>query len=375
MKRSSTSHTNTIAKSCKTKLSQAKRHYSEGNYRKALSVCESIYILNASYTDNLLLLGAIHLQLRNLSESIFYNQQCLRVDQSCSEAHANIGNALKELGDTKSASNFFDKAIRIQPRFVNAYCNLASTQFEEGHYKKAIESFQAATTLQPRNVHGHCNLGNVYKSLGDLDAAKQCFIMSIKIDPRCAIAWSNLGGIFYDDRDYDNAITSYQHALNLFPNFPDAHSNLGNALLRKGMSDCHENTIQEALKCYRKAAELRPDFAVALGNLGMSLYYIAMNENIEGSKEVQKMLQRSIQLDLKYPDALNNLGVNYLQQGRLDDAIKCFLRAIRLKPDHNHVYNNLGICLIQKVRKSKLTYIRLYFSHFVSKCFIARISF
>lgn len=33
------------------------------------------YEMDAFRTDNLLLLGAIHFQLRNFSESIFYNQQ------------------------------------------------------------------------------------------------------------------------------------------------------------------------------------------------------------------------------------------------------------------------------------------------------------
>jgi hypothetical protein len=36
--------------------------------------------LDAYRTDNLLLLGAVHFQLRNNSECIFYNQQAIRID-------------------------------------------------------------------------------------------------------------------------------------------------------------------------------------------------------------------------------------------------------------------------------------------------------
>jgi protein O-GlcNAc transferase len=47
--------------------------------------------------------------LRNFSESIFYNQQCIRVDPSFAESYSNLGNALKELGDIAAAAQFYLK--------------------------------------------------------------------------------------------------------------------------------------------------------------------------------------------------------------------------------------------------------------------------
>jgi protein O-GlcNAc transferase len=73
----------------------AQLQYGSGRYRDALLVCEQIYELDAFRPDNLLLLGGIHFQLRNFSESIFYNQQCVRVEPNFAEAHSNLGNALK----------------------------------------------------------------------------------------------------------------------------------------------------------------------------------------------------------------------------------------------------------------------------------------
>lgn len=82
-------------------LHKAQSLYNSGNYSEALSVCEKIYEFDAHRTENLLLMGAIHFQLRNYSESVFYNQQCIRVDPNFAEAFSNLGNALKELGDLK----------------------------------------------------------------------------------------------------------------------------------------------------------------------------------------------------------------------------------------------------------------------------------
>ena len=76
-----------------------------------MSCCEKIYDADTYRTDNLLLLGAAHFQLRNFSECIFFNQQCIRVDPSFAEAYGNLGNALKELGDVKGAVQFYMKVL------------------------------------------------------------------------------------------------------------------------------------------------------------------------------------------------------------------------------------------------------------------------
>jgi tetratricopeptide (TPR) repeat protein len=90
-------------------MHKAQLLYNSGAYTDALSCCEKVYESDAHRTTNLLLLGAIHFQLRNFSESIFYNQQCIRVDANFAEAYSNLGNALKELGDLKGATKFYLK--------------------------------------------------------------------------------------------------------------------------------------------------------------------------------------------------------------------------------------------------------------------------
>ena len=90
-------------------LSKAHTLYNSGRYKDALDCCDQAYEADAFRTDNLLLTGAIHFQLRNYSESIFYNQQCIRVDPNFAEGYSNLGNALKELGDLKAAVQFYQK--------------------------------------------------------------------------------------------------------------------------------------------------------------------------------------------------------------------------------------------------------------------------
>jgi protein O-GlcNAc transferase len=92
-------------------MNKAQSLYNAGAYMETLNQCEKVYEADAYRTDTLLLLGAVHFQLRNFSESIFYNQQCIRVDPNFAEAYSNLGNALKELGDMKGATQFYLKVL------------------------------------------------------------------------------------------------------------------------------------------------------------------------------------------------------------------------------------------------------------------------
>ena len=311
------------------KLTQAIGFYNGGSYHEALQACEEVYDADAFRTDNLLLMGAVHFQLRNFSEAIFYCQQCVRVDPNFAEGYSNLGNALKELGDVKAAVQFYLKAIKLKPRYSDAYNNLAGAYMQLGQTQEAMETYQMALTLNPGLVDAHSNLGNMYKASGDLEAAKRCYLESVRIKPDFAIAWSNLAGVFKDEGQTSTAVAYYEEAIRLCPEFADAHSNLGNAFKDTGR-------LEEAISCYKKAVDLRGDFAIAHGNLGVCLWETGK------AKEAVEELKYAIQLEPNYPDAYSNLGNVLRQQEKLEEAVQCYRSALRLKPDHPHAYNNLG---------------------------------
>lgn len=316
-------------------LALAHQQYNAGRYKDAHITCEQVYQTDAYRTDNLLLLGAVHFQLRNYSECIFYNQQAIRIDPNFAEAYGNLGNALKELGDIDGSVQFYLKAIKLKPRFCDAYNNLASAHMQLGQTKQAIETYQMALILNPALVDAHSNLGNLYKAQGKLEEAKKSYLEAIRIKPGFAIAWSNLAGVFKDLGDFTTAIAYYQEAIRLSPEFADAHSNMGNALKAAGK-------VLEAKASYKEAIRLRPDFAIAHGNLA-SCYYD------DGDMELAvRTYKHAIQLEPNYPDAYNNLGNAYREIGRLEDSIHCYRTALSLKPDHPHAYNNLGNSLKDK---------------------------
>ena len=316
-------------------LELAQSHFTAGRLREAREACEALYQTDACRTDNLLLLGAVHFQLRNFSESIFYNQQAIRVDPDFAEAYSNLGNALKELGDLDGASQFFLKAIKLKPRFADAYNNLAGCYMQMGRTKQAAETYRMAIVLNPQSHDAHSNLGTLFKAQGRLEDAKKAFLEAIRIKPDFAIAWSNLAGVFKEEGQLVNAVAYYREAIRLSPALADAHSNLGNTLKESGK-------LVEAEVAYREAIKLRPDFAVAHGNLALCLYEQGR------TRDAVRTFRHAIQLEPNFPDAFNNLGNALREDEQLDEAIQCYKSALELKPDHPHAYNNLGNALKDK---------------------------
>lgn len=316
-------------------LPKAYALYSKGEYEEAIKMCDTIYDIDAFRTDNLLLLSSLQFQLRNFSESVFFAQQCIRVDPNFAEAYSNLGNALKELGDIRAAVQFYNKAIKLKPRFADAYNNLATAHMQLGQLDEAKETYRMALVLDPKLVDAHNNLGNLHKAVGDLETAKHCYLEAIRIKPEFAIAWNNLAGVFKDEGELPTAVAYFKESIRIVPEFADAHSNLGNAL--KEMKQ-----HAEAIKCYETALKLRPDFAIAHGNIGTCHYEMG---NIKAAITAFKY---AIQLEPNFPDAHNNLGSALHALGRLDDAILSFRAALRLKPDHPHAYNNLGNAMKSK---------------------------
>ena len=81
--------------------------------------------------------------------------------------------------------------------------------------------------------------------------------------------------------------------------------------------------------------ELKPDYAEAHNNLG-----IALNDQGKPDEAVA-CYRRALELKPDYAEAHNNLGIACKEQGKLDEAVACYRRALELKPDCVMAHSNL----------------------------------
>ncbi|HEY3974421.1 MAG TPA: FG-GAP-like repeat-containing protein [Candidatus Sulfotelmatobacter sp.] len=106
--------------------------------------------------------------------------------------------------------------------------------------------------------------------------------------------------------------------------------------------------LDQAAIAFQQALRDDPSSAEALYGIGS--VYLNQNQNAAA----REIFERVVKLRANYPDtapdAWNNLGVIATREGRMDDSIPSFLKALRLNPRHLLALDNLGNAYRQQKR-------------------------
>jgi tetratricopeptide (TPR) repeat protein len=92
---------------------------------------------------------------------------------------------------------------------------------------------------------------------------------------------------------------------------------------------------------WRNAAIENPSAWIAQYNLGVILWQTGRIE------DAMVCYERALRIKPDYPEADNDFGVALMQTGRLPEAIDHLEQAVRLKPDFAEAHNNLATALLQ----------------------------
>jgi Tfp pilus assembly protein PilF len=111
------------------------------------------------------------------------------------------------------------------------------------------------------------------------------------------------------------------------------------ATYEQGLSHLSDKRVSLGLASFQEAARLDPTAPLYHNTLGV-VYLHYLSKPIEAQAE----FQRAIDLDPSYAEALTNLGVTLAQQGRWEDAIAAYRKAISLPiyPSPEVAYANMG---------------------------------
>ncbi len=203
---------------------------------------------------------------------------------------------------------------------------LGQTRYLLGEEADAERSFQAALAVEPKNVEALYALGRLYAMQNRYAEAVERLAVVVAIDPKNYKAWDNLG-VSYDALNQDaDALKSFFKALDLVqkdhPTYDWAHANLADFFLRR---DQNEKAFQLAAE----AAKRNPDSPRNCFLTGKALV------RLEKHELSLRWLERAVQLDPQFADALYLLAQTYRKVGRTADASKTlekFKEASKTRP-------------------------------------------
>ena len=257
----------------------------------------------------------------DLAEEIY--RRILAVEPDHADALHLLGVIAHQVGKHEVAVEYIGRAIGLNGTEAAFHNNLGEAyRSAYGKPHEAVACYRRALELKPDYAEAHNNLGNALQDQGKLDEAIACYRRALELKPDYAEAHNNLGNALKDQGKLDEAVACYRRALELKPDYAEAHNNLGAALQDQGKLD-------EAVACYRRALELKPDYAEAHNNLGNAF------DRTRGSwTKRSPAYRRALEAERRTTaEAHNNLGSVCKDQGKLDEAVACYRRALELKPD------------------------------------------
>jgi superkiller protein 3 len=189
-----------------------------------------------------------------------------------------------------------------------------------------VAEYERGLKVDPRHVKSHNNLALALVELGRLEEAAAHFRTSIEIEPKAEI-YSDLGFIMARLGHPDEARADYRKALELDPNCASAHFNLAVTFVQAG-------AYGEAESHYRQALPGRP---TAETHNGLGYVLARQGRTDEAIAEFRK----AVDTDPKYTPAFNNLAEALAKQGKLEEAEHYYELSLAQKPSAA-VYNALG---------------------------------
>ncbi|MFC1508200.1 tetratricopeptide repeat protein [Candidatus Omnitrophota bacterium] len=263
-------------------------------------------------------------------EPIAFYKRTLGHSPDSPRIYNNLGNAYKDIGNTKEAIVSYKKALELNPDHVKTYNNLGVVYKDIGNTKEAISLYKKALELDPDYIEAYNNIGIAYASIGNTKEAISSYKKALKLKPYYAEAYNNLGITYRDIGNTKEAISSYKKALEVNPDYAEAYYNLGNTY--KGIND-----TKEAISSYKKALKLKPDYAEAYYNLGNTY------TNIGNTEEAIFSYKKVLKFNPGHAKAYNNLGNAYTNIDKNEDAVYYYKRALELSPSLSEACNNLSI--------------------------------
>jgi predicted O-linked N-acetylglucosamine transferase (SPINDLY family) len=197
----------------------------------------------------------------------------------------------------------------------------------------AVERFARAVSLSPDNAAFLSNLGEAYRRNGQLPYALDALLRAVRLQPNLAEASFNLGVLLEQRGDLAAALACFERAAELKPELPTIDGRLASLRDRLGEGRKAGSGKGGDAPIDRDSADLLVQLANTLSRQGRN-------------EDAVRLFQRAVELRPRAVDLLTNLGLALSSLNRMEEATASLRRALAIRPDVPETLCNLGNSLL-----------------------------
>ena len=281
-------------------------------------------------------MGLIESTLENYAAAEAWLQKAVLADPDNAEYLTNLGVARLRQDKIDESIKCFEKAIALEPEHAAARIGLADALHEKADPEASIAYFQDAVAREPGAPGPLTHLAKALIDAGRHKEAVDTLFNAMAIQINYAPAHTNLGIAFQEMGMLDEAVQSHITAQMLDGENIYALNKLADAYVK-------QRDFEKAYGVYRRVIELAPNDPNSHLKLGTSMY------NFEGRyEEAMALFGKALKLNPDLAMTHNNIGATQYSQGFIDEGIAAMEKAIALRPNYKTVRHNLALAKLLK---------------------------
>jgi protein O-mannosyl-transferase len=168
-------------------------------------------------------LGGALVLLGKTDEAYPHFQAAAAINPRDPMSHSNIGAYLQEHGHLGEAVGEYGKTISLTPDsglLASTYANMGTALRELGDDVRAQKSYEESLQLNPNQFNAWFGFGILLERQGKLDSAILHYERSVELMPT-ADGYMRVGHVLELEGRKQEALAAYQNALKLFPDSPE----------------------------------------------------------------------------------------------------------------------------------------------------------
>ena len=237
--------------------------------------------------------------------------------------------------DAAFAQIYFQEALKVDPNNVDALLGKGKALVIQGAYTLAAAEFNKILAIDPNNVDALIELAEAYRKLYSVDPvglasrlpeAMNLLQRAVSIEPDNAKALNAIGIISVYNNDLNGARSQLERAVSIASaessgiavnNVAQMHINLGVVYRELGET-------QLALQSFRRAVMTNPLSASARNYVGVTY------KQLDNCDQAVYELRQAVKLNPRSLEAASNLAISTFECGNVSESVKYFERAIDL---------------------------------------------
>ena len=261
--------------------------------------------------------------IKSVQSALDYFDQALKADPKFALAHTGVADASLRMNSMKKDSLWTQKALaaaqqaqQLNDKLPEVHATLGSVYRATGKYSEAVAELKRALSLEPNSDDTYRKLGSTYLKSGNGPAAIEAFQKAVQLNPYYWADQNALGNAYFRLGDYPKALTAYQRVTELERDIDTGFINTGSVYLQQGR-------FQESIPYFQKALQIEPDFTT-YSNLGTAYF------SLKQFPQAVEMFEKAAALNPNETGIAVNLADAYRSAGQKDKARDTYQRAISL---------------------------------------------